>query len=54
MADKAYITPNVLKWARESARMSDGNPVMFRRANMTGLFDHQPITFHLLPRILRV
>lgn len=22
MADKAYITPNVLKWARESARMS--------------------------------
>jgi Zn-dependent peptidase ImmA (M78 family)/transcriptional regulator with XRE-family HTH domain len=23
MADKAYITPNVLKWARESARMSE-------------------------------
>ena len=22
MADKAYITPNVLRWARESARMS--------------------------------
>ena len=22
MADKAYITPEVLKWARESARMS--------------------------------
>lgn len=22
MADKAYITPKVLKWARESARMS--------------------------------
>ncbi len=23
MAGKAYITPNVLKWARESARMSE-------------------------------
>lgn len=23
MADKAYITPNVLKWARESARMTE-------------------------------
>jgi transcriptional regulator with XRE-family HTH domain len=23
MADKAFITPNVLKWARESARMSE-------------------------------
>ena len=23
MAEKAYITPNVLKWARESARMSE-------------------------------
>ncbi len=23
MADKAYITPNILKWARESARMSE-------------------------------
>ena len=23
MADKANITPNVLKWARESARMSE-------------------------------
>jgi len=23
MADKAFITPNVLKWARESARMTD-------------------------------
>ena len=23
MANKAYITPNVLKWARESARMSE-------------------------------
>ena len=23
MADKAYITPNVLRWARESARMSE-------------------------------
>lgn len=23
MAQKAYITPNVLKWARESARMSE-------------------------------
>jgi len=23
MADKAYITPNVLKWARESARMAE-------------------------------
>ncbi|MEA5429205.1 XRE family transcriptional regulator [Arcicella lustrica] len=25
MADKAYITPNVLKWARESARMTEEN-----------------------------
>ena len=25
MADKAFITPNVLKWARESARMSEVN-----------------------------
>jgi len=24
MADKAFITPNVLKWARESARMAEG------------------------------
>jgi hypothetical protein len=23
MAEKAYITPNVLKWARELARMSE-------------------------------
>ena len=23
MSEKAYITPNVLKWARESARMSE-------------------------------
>jgi transcriptional regulator with XRE-family HTH domain len=23
MGDKAYITPNVLRWARESARMSE-------------------------------
>ena len=23
MADKAFITPNVLKWARESARMTE-------------------------------
>ena len=23
MSDKAYITPNVLKWARESARMTE-------------------------------
>lgn len=23
MANKTYITPNVLKWARESARMSE-------------------------------
>ena len=23
MADKAFITPNVLKWARESAKMSE-------------------------------
>jgi DNA-binding transcriptional regulator YiaG len=23
MGDKAFITPNVLKWARESARMSE-------------------------------
>jgi len=23
MADKAYITPNVLQWARESARMTE-------------------------------
>ena len=23
MADKAFLTPNVLKWARESARMSE-------------------------------
>lgn len=23
MRNKAYITPNVLKWARESARMSE-------------------------------
>ncbi len=25
MADKAYITPNILKWARESARMTEEN-----------------------------
>jgi len=25
VGDKAYITPNVLKWARESARMSEAN-----------------------------
>ncbi|MBP6871480.1 MAG: ImmA/IrrE family metallo-endopeptidase [Bacteroidales bacterium] len=25
MGDKAFITPNVLKWARESARMSEAN-----------------------------
>ncbi len=23
MADKAFITPNILKWARESAKMSE-------------------------------
>lgn len=23
MVDKAFITPNVLKWARESARMTE-------------------------------